>query len=185
MGDWIASSGKSIPFPQSEFDLQLRSMPWDTWQRPQAGQKVHCWQSPSLEAVDEASTTFIYTTTPTSIDQNMTDDVKGDDWGSGGATTSFNTSDEWNTGSAGADWNEGVASNNFDDGAPAGGFAGEGEGVADGAGPPGAGACFNCGQDGHMKSGESPRQLSFGKTDSCRLLQPKSRATISRHLPSL
>jgi len=145
-------------------------MPWNIWTRPQAGTKVHYWQKPSLETIDESSTTFTYPTTSTNLDPNMANVWQGDNWGSGGATTSFTTNDEWNSGSAGADgWNDSGATNNFDGGAtaPADDFGGSGQDAGEGAGPSGPGACFNCGQEGHMKSGMSahdkylPDQLTF------------------------
>ena len=147
-------------------------MPWEIWKRPGPGEKVHYWQRPSLEVVDESSPTFTYTTTLTSTDWKMTNVQEGGNWGSGGATTSFNT-DEWNSGSAGANgWNDGSATNSFNTGggAAAGGFEGSGEG----AGPSNlSGACFNCGQEGHMKSGMSSPDIACHKLTSAECTNPR------------
>ena len=129
-------------------------MPWDVWKRPEPGEKVHYWQQPSLEAIDESSSSFSFTTTPISLDFHMANICKGDSWGSGGASISFATSDEWNSGSAGGDgWNDGAAAKKFNDsGADQ---VGNVEGSDEKAGLSGPGTCFNCGEEGHLKSGQS------------------------------
>jgi len=160
-------------------------MPWGVWKRPQAGTKVHYWQRPSLETIDESPATFTHPATPPDPDTNMANNWKGDNWGKGGTTTSFTTNDEWNSSSAGADgWNDSGANNNFDSGAAAlnDNFGGSGEGNGEGAGPPGPGACFNCGQEGHMKSGISLTTMLACPINVFRMQQPTSRETVSRYL---
>lgn len=145
---------------------------------PKPGEKVHYWQRPSLEAIDESSCTFTYTITPTSLDWNMANVWKGDNWGSGGATTSFNTNDEWNSGSAAASgWNDAGAANSFNNGGagPSGDLGGSGSGAADGGRSTG---CFRCGLEGHVKSGMVScniafHQLIFAECTNPRVERPK------------
>lgn len=116
-------------------------MSWEIWKRPQPGQKINYWKRPSLDTIDETSTSIFFCP---STSWNMTDNWQGNAWGSGPTTTPAN--DQWNSGPADTtDWNDGGAGiNSFDDPPTADdtGPSGDGdEGTARARG-----GCFNCGE---------------------------------------
>lgn len=126
-------------------------MPWDTWKKPAAGEKVNYWKRPNLDSINELSrldffATFQTTNSPSSWD--MTDHWKGSSWGNGPATSS-QTNSNWNSASGGASgWedNTGDTANNELNGGSSARFDQPDDPAEISSHAVAGRGCFNCGE---------------------------------------
>lgn len=110
------------------------SMPWNIFKKPLC-------KKPYLESIDEQTQLSCKIFCPFNEDWWIMANTFKDNWG--GNATTFDTTDEWNSGEANnsGNWNGDSGANDLADSAPDTGFA---EGGTTGGGH--SGGCFNCGE---------------------------------------